>query len=81
MNKLISELAAQNDRIQSLYEIGAVHRCAVEDFADQVLAECIKKILNLQSNELSDEMSDYDRGYYAGINKSLASIVNLFEEK
>ena len=42
MNDRIRELANQVERIRDLYNIGPVHRDAVEQFAELIVKECAR---------------------------------------
>lgn len=43
MNKLILELVSKVDRIRDLYNIGPVHRDAVEQFAEMIWKEAYEQ--------------------------------------
>lgn len=45
MNNRIQEIANQVERIRDLYNIGPVHRDAVEQFAELLVKECMTTIL------------------------------------
>ena len=45
MNKRIKELADKVGRIRDLYNIGPVHRDAVEQFAELIVRECAEVAL------------------------------------
>ena len=40
-NQKIKELLKDNVRLQDFYNIGPIHRAAVEDFAELIIKECI----------------------------------------
>ena len=46
MNERIKELADQVERIRDLYNIGPVHRDAVEHFAELIVQECFDAVIN-----------------------------------
>ena len=45
MNNQIQEIANQVERIRDLYNIGPVHRDAVEQFAELIVQECMTTML------------------------------------
>lgn len=56
MTDRIRELANQVERIRDLYNIGPVHRDAVEQFAELIVKECIQVCNSRVGN------SDYTTG-------------------
>ena len=44
MNERIKELASTIDRIRDFYDVGPVHRAALEDFAEIIVRECITTV-------------------------------------
>lgn len=44
MNERIKELADKVERIRDLYNIGPVHRDAVEHFAELIVRECVEQM-------------------------------------
>lgn len=60
MFSTIRQLAAGNERIKNLYEIGPVQRAEVEDFAMRVVEECLTFIEPTQHHQA------YANNYLAG---------------
>ena len=57
MNNRIQEIANQVERIRDLYNIGPVHRDAVEQFAELIVKECANHCDLLLDHKISSEWS------------------------
>ena len=54
MNNRIQEIANQVERIRDLYNIGPVHRDAVEQFAELIVKECLDELAVWRFSEPSE---------------------------